>query len=177
MPKGTCSVDKCEAVVVARGWCSKHYTRWKKHGDPHNAGPIVQSRAGVCEVEHCGNPIDARRMCRRHYQKWKKHGDPLGGEPPRIVGDDRARFMAKVDQSGDCWLWTAHVNADGYGVFRFDGQMGGAHRFAYRLLVGPIHEGMELDHLCRTRHCVNPAHMEVVTHAENVRRSARWSVA
>lgn len=133
-------------------------------------------RLGVCSVDGCDRPDLARGLCRRHYQRMKAYGDPTAGGPLRIVGNDRARFMAKVDQGaeGGCWLWTAHRNADGYGVFRFDGQMGGAHRFAYRLLVGPVPDGMELDHLCRMRHCVNPEHMEIVTHAENVRRSERW---
>ena len=176
VPDATCSIDGCDGRVVARGWCGKHYQRWKTHGDPLNAGPVVYPTDGTCTVQGCTRPIKAKRMCSAHYQRCRIHGDPTAGQPQRIVGDDRSRFMAKVDTTapGGCWLWTAHRNADGYGVFRFDGQMGGAHRFAYRLLVGPVPEGMELDHLCRVRHCVNPDHLEVVTHAENVRRAERW---
>lgn len=182
MPKhmsrdGVCAVGGCGLPIRSRRLCNRHYIRMRLYGHPMGGGTFLQSTDGECEADGCHRPIDCKRLCKRHYQRLRIHGDPHAGEPLRIVGDDRARFMAKVDQSGDCWLWTAHVNADGYGVFRFDGQMGGAHRFAYRLLVGPIPEGMELDHLCRTRHCVNPAHMEVVTHAENVRRSARWPAA
>ena len=103
---------------------------------------------------------------------------PLQGTQIDLTNGSNGRIQSAIDNAyTGAARPVGDVNADGYGVFRFDGQMGGAHRFAYRLLVGPIHEGMELDHLCRTRHCVNPAHMEVVTHAENVRRSARWSVA
>ena len=82
------------------------------------------------------------------------------------------RFLAKFEiaESG-CWIWTAGRNSDGYGTFNDGVRRGvGAHRFAYLHYVGPIPEGLELDHLCRVRSCVNPDHLEAVTHAENIRR-------
>lgn len=66
---------------------------------------------------------------------------------------------------GPCWLWTGATTV-GYGRFRGSG----VHRMAYEELVGPIPDGLVMDHLCRVRHCVNPAHLEPVTLAENVRR-------
>ena len=80
------------------------------------------------------------------------------------------RFWAKVDKTEGCWLWTAYVNRDGYGRVSFNQTMRLAHRVAYELLVGPIPSGLELDHLCRVPACVNPAHLEPVTHQENIRR-------
>ena len=81
------------------------------------------------------------------------------------------RFLAKIvaDPHG-CWIWQAGTNTKGYGKFKVDGRDVKAHRFAYEMFVGPIPEGLELDHLCRVRNCVNPEHLEPVTHAENVRR-------
>lgn len=82
------------------------------------------------------------------------------------------RFWSKVDRSaaGGCWVWTA-ATACGYGRFAVShGQLVQAHRFAYELLVGPIPEGLELDHLCRNRACVNPAHLEPVTTRVNLLR-------
>ncbi len=81
-----------------------------------------------------------------------------------------ARFWAKVDQSGDCWEWTAFRNQYGYGTYRLDGRQCMAHRVAYEMLVGPIPKGLEIDHLCRNRGCVNPAHMETVTGKVNTLR-------
>lgn len=82
------------------------------------------------------------------------------------------RFWAKVDRVGGCWLWTAAKNGDGYGNFWLGRPQGsvGAHRFAYELLVGPIPEGLSLDHLCRVRNCVRPDHLEPVTNRENTIR-------
>jgi hypothetical protein len=76
----------------------------------------------------------------------------------------------EVDENG-CWLWQQFITQNRYGLIRIDGSKRGAHRGVYQRLVGPIPEGHELDHLCRVRHCVNPEHLEPVTHLENVRRS------
>ena len=89
------------------------------------------------------------------------------------------RFWAKVDKNGPggCWLWTASTLGGGYGQFRSRTVRLSpyAHRIAYELLVGPVPTGLELDHLCRVRHCVNPAHLEPVSHRENLRRGASVS--
>jgi len=93
-------------------------------------------------------------------------------------GDSRLppRFWDKVspEPNTGCWLWTAHLTGSGYGEIqvgtskRRRNQV--AHRFAYERLVGPIPPGLQCDHICRTRCCVNPAHVEPVTCAENIRR-------
>jgi predicted DNA-binding transcriptional regulator AlpA len=83
------------------------------------------------------------------------------------------RFWEKVEPTGFCWEWTAFKDRKGYGRFRVDDRTMQAHRVAYELLVGPIPEGLHLDHLCRNTSCVNPDHLEPVDLAENVRRGYR----
>ena len=92
--------------------------------------------------------------------------------------DVLARFWAKVHKTETCWLWIASVNLKGYGMFHLPRPVGRrihAHRFAYEAVVGPIPDGLVLDHLCRTSLCVNPAHLEPVTNRENVTRGLRRS--
>ncbi len=69
-----------------------------------------------------------------------------------------------------CWLWIGTVKPSGYGTFSFDAGCVRAHRLAYDALVGQVPLGLDLDHLCRVRSCVNPAHLEPVTRRENLHR-------
>ena len=90
------------------------------------------------------------------------------------------RFEDKFipEPNSGCWLWTGSCNDQGYGNFKYFGRVEKAHRVAYRLYVGPIPTNMELDHLCRVPQCVNPAHLEPVTHWENGRRGqvGKWQL-
>lgn len=72
-----------------------------------------------------------------------------------------------VGAKGGCWLWAGAFSSGGYGHYRNKS----AHRVVYEALVGPIPQGLDLDHLCRVRACVNPRHLEPVTRQENLRRS------
>ena len=92
------------------------------------------------------------------------------------------RFWEKVNKNGPvpamrpelgpCWEWTAEKVHNGYGRFspKRPAKKIKAHTWAYTALMGPVPEGMELDHLCRNRLCLNPAHLEPVTHRENLMR-------
>lgn len=88
--------------------------------------------------------------------------------------DVTTRFWAKVDKRAPegCWLWAAST-ANGYGQFVINKRHFCAHRVAYMLLVGPIPDGLQLDHLCRIPLCVNPSHLEPVTQKENTLRGLR----
>lgn len=85
----------------------------------------------------------------------------------------KLRFAeSSVSQHGgtSCWEWKGSINYKGYGHFWASGKYISAHRFSYEHHVGPIPEAMHIDHLCRMRHCVNPAHLEPVTNRENIKR-------
>jgi hypothetical protein len=134
-----------------------------------------------CSVPECTMPRKGNGLCNTHYQRVLKRGTT--DLPPRLTREER--FWVKVDKNGPlpefrpalgpCWLWTASLDRKGYGKFA-DGKIDGktkmvqAHRFAYDLVKGSSPEGLDLDHLCRVRHCVNPAHLEPVTRRVNLMR-------
>ena len=82
------------------------------------------------------------------------------------------RFIEKVKPDGHCWRWVASIDrSTGYGKFSVGYMMKWAHRCSFELFSGQITSGLDIDHTCRNRWCVNPDHLEPVTHAENMRRS------
>ena len=96
--------------------------------------------------------------------------------PQQSMIDLEERIQSKIMPVGTgCWLWTGGLQR-GYGRFSFDGRCQRAHRVIYELLVGSISEDLEIDHLCRVKSCVNPAHLEAVTHQENIRRGMTGKV-
>ncbi len=81
------------------------------------------------------------------------------------------KFWARVRKTESCWFVGVSSHDTYTRARREDGSSVSAHRFAYESLVGPVPAGLELDHLCRVKGCVNPEHLEVVTRGENVRRA------
>ena len=75
-------------------------------------------------------------------------------------------FKSRYVKTAGCWLWIGKINIDGYGVYADQR----AHRVSFEKFKGPVPLGLEIDHLCSVRNCVNPSHLEAVTHKENVRR-------
>jgi hypothetical protein len=135
----------------------------------------------TCVIDGCSRPRHGREHCQNHKRRLRLYGDPHGGQ---IRGNDEARFFSKVvegevpeyaSELGRCWIFTSPRFSCGYGNF---GVTSGpyrktnlyAHRWLYERLVVEIPEDLELDHLCRVRACVNPYHLDPVTHAVNVQR-------
>lgn len=84
---------------------------------------------------------------------------------------ERIRSRIKVCPATGCWRWTGRWNSgNGYGKIRWNGRIYVAHRLVYELLVGSIPERHVLDHICRTRDCCNPAHLDPVTIQVNTHR-------
>lgn len=99
-------------------------------------------------------------------------GEPLRFRPGhggRLRNRDEPDYV--VDPESGCWLWSKGITLGGYGTIRtYDKPRIAAHRWYWQERHGPIPEGLQIDHLCRNRRCVNPDHMELVTSAENSRR-------
>lgn len=91
-----------------------------------------------------------------------------------VVVPIRARLERNRRIAGDCWIWTSSKSVGGYGLIRIglkkERRTKKVHRVAYEEFIGPIPEGLDLDHLCRVRDCFNPSHLEPVTRSENLLR-------
>jgi hypothetical protein len=103
---------------------------------------------GTCSARGCDRPLSCRGYCTKHYNRLRKSGliQPL---PPVPVED---RFWAKVDRSGDCWLWTGGVSNGGYGAFNFNGRQQGAHKNR-RGANADSRSGIRGVSWCRPRRC------------------------
>lgn len=134
----------------------------------------------TCSEPGCSDKPWARGLCHNDYNFHYTRGTL----PPLILPTPAERFWRQVDKDGpipehaprlgQCWLWTGFCCKQGYGRFRPTSKPSDpkvlAHRFAYELVVGPIPDGLELDHLCRNTSCVNPSHAEPVTAQVNTKR-------
>ncbi len=116
-------------------------------------------KAPTCEREHF-----AKGYCYSHYHRLWKSGRANEHIPIQSM-DTAERFQQWItfDKESGCWLWQGTLDRDGYARFQY----GRGHRWAYQHFVGSIPQGLELDHLCRVRHCVNPEHLEPVTTRTN----------
>lgn len=130
----------------------------------------------ICSLPDCGGAHKARGLCHRHYWRWQRRTR----SPGRRTELQRWAAKVKLPTTPDgCWEWTGALHHGGHGEFRVGRRMVRAHRFGYETFVGPIPDGMDLDHFrlnpgprrcgCMSR-CVNPEHVEPVTHRENILR-------
>lgn len=238
-----CSVDGCDRPIRSRGWCSMHYNRWVRKGDPgpaestrsefadridrradgcwHWIGAkdpagygtvivdgrkwrahrhiyteahgefagqlrrtcatrtcvnpdhfkVIPPRGAPCSVSGCANSAAKSGMCWMHHDRLKDTGEV--GPPHRLRAAPGVTCWDHIDKAGPngCWTWTGPLATGGYGRFSSMGVVTIAHRYVYEQVVGPIPDGLQLDHLCRNPGCVNPDHLEPVTAAENLRRA------
>lgn len=133
--------------------------------------------SGLCMCG-CGGttPVSHRTDSRKQYVRGEHtrfcayHHPPATPPPSPPIRSVRLTDVHVTDTG--CWIWQGRVDRSGYGALKFRGRSMAAHRFYYEQLKGPIPEGLQIDHLCSVRLCVNPEHLEAVSGVENVRRSS-----
>lgn len=107
-----------------------------------------------------------------NFNKGRKHCSLKCGRitANKSITSTIDHVIQKIKFGAGCWVWKERKNQDGYGTLKFHGKRHHAHKFIYELFFGKVPNGLELDHLCSNRPCVNPNHLEPVTHKENIGR-------
>lgn len=163
--KKICSVEGCERTYLAKNLCESHYRRMKTYGDPLGQPAPRVSKRNICEFPECGRFVAGLGLCNGHWLQRSNGKDlkPLGMRSLSV----EQRFNQKVKKTDSCWNWTGAKGKHGYGEIRIDRTNNLAHRVSYEMHIGPIPAGMEIDHMCHNRGCVNPAHLRVTTNKQN----------
>lgn len=169
-----CSADGCGMPQRVEGLCAVHYGRMRVHGTLEAPEP----GNGVCSIENCGQITYCNGYCRQHDQRVRLTGDPRPDKPFRTLPKaaergnviQRIKNRSVVTASG-CREWQGHLS-HGYGAISVNARTTPVHVAMWIAARGPLPEGdWTIDHLCYNRACVNIAHLELVSRAENVMRA------
>ena len=160
-----CSFTDCDKVHIAKGLCMGHY-RQVYRGDELTSLRRYKSHR-PCYIDGCDIEQDSHELCKEHSRRFRRYGDPTcDTQLFRVV--NKIDVVQMVDGMSPCWLWLGANTPLGYG--RIQNQY--VHRYAYKEWVGPLVEGQEVNHLCAQRSCMNPDHLEQVTHSVVCQRAA-----
>ncbi|MET3700175.1 HNH endonuclease [Bacillus oleivorans] len=158
-----CTVANCEKKVLAKGLCNTHYWRKYRTGDPTKLINQPRSKYKHCKAADCYREVFSKGYCRKHYKRLYKHGDV------NTVHDKRAIPIDFVVDENGCFNCTSHKrNKFGYPLVGLRGKSSPMYRKIYEEMFGDIPEGLCIRHKCDNPQCINPEHLELGTHFDNM---------
>lgn len=168
VPGKFCSIEGCQTGVTSLGYCSKHYQRFSRYGDP--LFTKIERYKGPCSVAGCKNKSVSKKLCGAHYSKMMKMGDPC-----KYAKKYRRRISWIESHAGhcgdECLIWPFSTSDHGRGVVTIAKRNLSAPRAMCILAHGnPPTRSHEAAHSCGNGHlgCVNPRHLRWATRSENV---------
>ncbi|GAA1812348.1 HNH endonuclease signature motif containing protein [Nesterenkonia flava] len=166
----TCSIEDCDGQASKRKMCTKHYQQWRKENLPRTPKP-------PCSVEDCDEPVYAKGLCTHHYNRMRYTGAPTTGTRRTRYKTPQDSFAARTRQEGDCLVWRGTLYGNGYGEISVgNGKKRLVHRWAWEQENGPIPDGMQIDHMCHNRACVNVRHLRLATPKQNLENMLRGNL-
>lgn len=160
-----CSVSGCGTSYYAKGLCKKHYQRIRLSGTTDDPYQVMQ-----CSAPGCERTAKSKGLCTKHYTRLIRYGDIQTTKI--IVGDNISRLKSSMIVSvAGCWEWSK-FKKNGYGVTALNGKLEQAHRASWMVFRSEIPAGMQINHKCHNRACINPDHLYIGDQLQNMKDMA-----